>query len=275
MIITRKWLGRISRDQHSRSGVARLSIVVLLALVVLVLACGSTDGEQTITETSTAPTEEITSISEPAATAETPAATRGTPENLENPKPLTNGDFETGDLSGWTADVVDSSWGNWFIYEDGDTAPTSDDRKYSYNVFELPDPPQGTFAAASDSAGAGRYILYQDFTVESPVVLRLVVYYRSQGDIHAPQHFDLLGRNDQFRVDVIDTSAAIDSLAEDDVFGTLFQNEESDPSYLGPTEVSLDLSAFVGQTVRLRIVQIDNSAAFMSGFDNVRLEPVS
>ena len=207
--------------------------------------------------------------------AATPTTVGGAAENLDSPKPLTNGDFETGDLSGWTADVVDSSWGNWFIYEDGDTAPSSDDRIYSYNVFELPDPPQGTYAAASDSAGAGRYILYQDFTVDSPVVLRLTVYYRSRGSINAPQHLDLLGRNDQFRVDVIDTSAAIDSLAEEDVFGTLFQNGESDPSYLGPTDLFLDLSPFVGQTVRLRIVQIDNTAAFMSGFDNVRLEPVS
>ena len=191
-------------------------------------------------------------------------------------KQLTNGDFETGDLSGWTAEVIDGSWGNWFSYDDGDTAPSSGDRKYSYNVFELPDPPQGTFAAASDSAGAGRYILYQDFTVDSPVVLHLDVYYRCRGSINAPQHFDLgLGNNDQFRVDVIDPAAEIHSLAEEDVFGTLFQNEESDPSYLEPTDVSLDLSRFEGQTVRLRVVQIDNSAAFMSGFDNVRLEPAS
>ena len=193
-------------------------------------------------------------------------------------KPLTNGDFETGDLSGWTAEVVDGSWGNWFIYEDGDTAPNSGDRKYEYNVFELPDPPQGTFAAASDSKGAGRYILYQDFTVDSPAILHLVVYYRSRGSINAPPHFQLFGNtdaNDQVRVDVIDPAAAIDSLAEEDVFGTLFQNEDSDPVYMGPTDVSLDLTPFEGQTVRLRVVQIDNSAAFMSGFDNVRLEPAS
>ena len=193
-------------------------------------------------------------------------------------KPLTNGDFETGDLSGWTADVIDGSWGNWFVYEDGNTAPSSGDRKYSYNVFELPDPPQGMYAAASDSAAPGRYILYQDFTVDSPAVLHLDVYYRSRGSINAPPHLDLLGStdsNDQFRVDVIDTAAAIDSLAEEEVFGTLFQNGESDPIHLGPTDVSLDLTPFVGETVRLRVVQIDNTAAFYSGFDNVRLELTS
>ncbi len=190
-------------------------------------------------------------------------------------KPLTNGDFETGDLAGWTAEVVDSSWGDWFIYVDGDTAPSSGDRRYSYNVFELPDPPQGMFAAATDSNGSGRYILYQDFTVESPVVLHLDVFYRCRGEINAPQHLDLYPANDQFRVDVIDTAAAIDSLAEEDVFGTLFQNQESDTVYLEPTDVSFDLTPFVGQTVRLRIVQIDNSAAFNAGIDNVRLEPAS
>lgn len=224
---------------------SHLRLALVLAFVFVLLACGGSNG---------------------------------TAAELEEAKQLTNGDFETADLSGWTADVIDSSWGNWFIYEDGNTAPSTGNRRYSYNVFELPDPPQGMYAAASDSAGAGRYILYQDFTVDSPAVLHLVVYYRSRGSIHVPPHLDVSGsgdRNDQFRVDVIDTAAAIDSLAEGDVFGTLFQNGESDPSYLEPTDVSLDLTPFVGQTVRLRVVQIDNSAAFMSGFDNVRLEPTS
>ena len=62
-----------------------------------------------------------------------------------------------------------------------------------------------------------------------------------------PPHFQLFGNtdaNDQVRVDVIDPAAAIDSLAEEDVFGTLFQNEDSDPVYMGPTDVSLDLTPF-------------------------------
>jgi hypothetical protein len=41
---------------------------------------------------------------------------------------------------------------------------------------------------------------------------------------------------------------------------------------MGPTPISFDLSPWEGQTIRLRITQIDNLEAFRAGIDDVWLE---
>ena len=62
-------------------------------------------------------------------------------------------DFESGALTGWRA--VGGGSGGWFIYTEGSKAP--DPARSDPNVpFDLPDPPQGRFAAVSDANGPGR-----------------------------------------------------------------------------------------------------------------------
>ena len=68
-------------------------------------------------------------------------------------------DFESGVLNDWQA--VGAGAGGWFAYTDGQKSP--DRTNSDPNVpFDLPDPPQGKFAAATETNGPGTRILYRD-----------------------------------------------------------------------------------------------------------------
>ena len=62
-------------------------------------------------------------------------------------QPQTNGDFETGDLSGWKVfnNAPTGSPGSWFVYS-GTTPPLTPPAF----GFKIPAPPQETFAAITD-----------------------------------------------------------------------------------------------------------------------------
>ena len=53
----------------------------------------------------------------------------------------------------------------------------------------------------------------------------------------------------------------------------MFRTDPGDPNRLEPTEVSVDVSKLAGQTVRLRITQVDNQGPMSAGIDNIRFEP--
>jgi hypothetical protein len=77
--------------------------------------------------------------------------------------------------------------------------------------------------------------------------------------------------NQQFRVDIITTSAALGSTAPGDVLATMFQTISGDPAVLDPTDYCVDLTAFAGQTVRLRVA-VAQTQDILNGFvDDVRL----
>jgi len=194
-------------------------------------------------------------------------------------KLLGNGDFETGDLTDWTTkSYVRSTYGGWFVYEDGRTPPTDASRVYAYNAFEVSDPPQGRYAAVADGNSEGLRVLYQDFTVSGPSVLHATVFYRtvsSSGSarIIAPNDLSTESQNQQFRVDLIDPEAPILSMADEDILATVFRTVEGDPVSLEPTEVTFDLSSRDGQTIRLRFAEVDNQGPFFAGVDDVYVEP--
>ena len=82
------------------------------------------------------------------------------------------------------------------------------------------------------------------------------------------------GPNQQFRVDLLAPSAAVDSMLDADVHATVFETKPDAPPRLGPTPIRYDLSAWAGQTVRLRIATADNQGPMRAGIDNVRLVPI-
>ena len=72
-------------------------------------------------------------------------------------------DFESGAITGWQA--VGSGSGGWFVYADGHKAP--EPAQGDPNVpFDVPDPPQGRFAAVTDTNGPGTHILYRDLRLQ-------------------------------------------------------------------------------------------------------------
>ena len=121
-------------------------------------------------------------------------------------------DFESGALTGWRA--VGGGSGGWFVYSNGSKAP--DPAQSDPNVpFDLPDPPQGKFAAVTDTNGPGTRILYRDVKLDGRFMLHLSVFYAGVCGFSSPQSlaYDEPGANQQFRIDLVAPSAPIDSVA--------------------------------------------------------------
>jgi D-alanyl-D-alanine carboxypeptidase len=181
--------------------------------------------------------------------------------------------FESGALTGWRA--VGAGSGGWFAYSNGRKAP--DPGQSDPNVpFDVPDPPQGRFAAVTDTNGPGTHILYRDVKLDGRFKLHLSVFYAGVGGFSSPQTlaYDKPGANEQFRIDLVTPSAPIDSVAHGDVLENIFSTVAGDPDRREPSTVSADLSRWAGRTVRVRLAATDNRGPLRAGVDDVRFEPI-
>jgi D-alanyl-D-alanine carboxypeptidase len=182
-------------------------------------------------------------------------------------------DFESGAITGWQA--VGGGSGGWFVYADGHKPP--DPAQSDPNApFDIPDPPQGRFAAVTDMNGPGTRILYRDLRLEGRFTLQATVFYTGSGPFSSPATlaFDAPEANQQFRIDLIRPSAPIDSVTKSDVLVNVFRTSPGDPVRRQPTEVRMDASAWAGQTVRLRLATTDNQGPLRVGVDNIRFQPI-
>jgi hypothetical protein len=192
---------------------------------------------------------------------------------------VVNGDFEAGSLSGWSV-YRTSETGSWFAYK-GDRGAGDSVAKQRGRKFPQP-PPQGIYAATSDQISATTTILSQEVALARGQShrLSLLAYYTSEVAIGVPSPDTLsvddaqLGgqRNQQFRIDVMRPGSPIESLSPADVLTTLFRTQPGAPISIGPTWLSADLSAFAGQTVRLRIANAAHEELFTAGVDAVTID---
>jgi len=170
---------------------------------------------------------------------------------------------------------VGSGSGGWFVYSDGHKAP--DPAQSDPNVpFDVPDPPQGRFAAVTDMNGPGTHILYRDLRLDGRFTLQVTVFYENNGPFTSPATlaYDAPEGNQQFRIDLVDPSAPIDSVAKGDVLVNLFHTSPGDAAFRQPTDVSVDVSAWAGRTVRLRLAGADNQGPLRVGVDNIRFQRI-
>ncbi len=138
----------------------------------------------------------------------------------------------------------------------------------------MPPPPQGSFAAITVQAGPGRHVLYQDVALEPYYThqLSLTAYYMSNNTISAPNSLSIeVFPQQQYRIDVMKPSAAVDSVDPADILATLFSNKTGDPVSMPATGFQADLTQFAGQTVHLRMAEIDNQGEFNAGVDAVSI----
>jgi hypothetical protein len=186
--------------------------------------------------------------------------------SLASPGIITNGGFETGNFTGWTVVNQAGSSGDWFVYS-GTAAP--------FSGATIAAPPQGNFAATTDQIGPGSHILYQDVALapSGTHTLTFILYYLNQaGAFFTPPSLDYtVVPNQQYRVDVMDPSAPVDSVAPGDVLVNLFQTNVGDPVSLVPTAMTFDLTPFAGQTIRLRFAEVDNQSFFEASVDAVAI----
>lgn len=184
---------------------------------------------------------------------------------------VVNGDFETGNLTGWQVvnnPTGDEESGSWYAYT-GTAAP----RPFGEPV---PPPPAGNYAAVTSQGGPGSHILYQDVALEPYYThqLSLLAYYHSYAALFTPSPNTLSfesTENQQYRIDVMNPAAPVDSVNPADILATLFATKTGDPQELGPTSLTADLTPFAGQTVRLRFAEVDNRNYFAAGTDSVAI----
>jgi D-alanyl-D-alanine carboxypeptidase len=189
----------------------------------------------------------------------------------EQPRTMVVDTFESGAITGWQA--VGSGAGGWFVYADGHKAP--DPAHSDPNVpFVVPDPPQGRFAAVTDMNGPGTRILYRDLRLEGRFTFHVTVFYAGTAPFSSPTTLahDTPEANQQFRIDLVGPSAPIDSVAKGDVLANVFHTSPGDAAHRQPTDVRVDVSAWAGQTVRLRLATTDNQGPLRVGVDNIRFQ---
>lgn len=120
--------------------------------------------------------------------------------------------------------------------------------------------------------GAGTHILYQDFVVDTvqQQTLSLMLSYRNYASTFAaPATLDFgVPSNQQFRIDLMDPSAPIDSVQPGDLLATIFQSDPGAPLSQAPIFLTYDLSAFSGATMRLRIAEVNNLGALHVAVDS-------
>ena len=170
---------------------------------------------------------------------------------------VTNGDFETGNTSGWSVstDCAEATGGvaDFEAYS-GTTAP--------FTLNTILAPPQGKYAAISDYNGTATAstALYQEIAVPSDqsVSCSLIYYYNSFGEFISGQGLECDGDNNQTaRIDIMKPGSGAFDTGEE-VLENLYQTEPGDPLTLGYTTLNFDLTEYAGSTIGLRIATASN-----------------
>lgn len=184
---------------------------------------------------------------------------------------VVNGDFETGNLSGWQV-FNSSNRGNWFVYS-GLFTPFDAEKEDPFVA-----PPQGNFAAVTDESNPDTAILSQEIALEPfwAHQLALTLYYRSRAPIAVPNPNTLatngtVEENQQLRVDVMRAGTPIESLNPADILTTVFANKTGDSQSMLPTLFLADLTPFAGQVVKLRIANAVQENVFNAAVDGVSI----
>lgn len=191
---------------------------------------------------------------------------------------VVNGSFEqnagagTQVFTGWQSQSQAGSQGGFYAQQGTASAITP---------VTVPAPPQGSFAAMSDQPGPGSHALYQDIAIPAGqnAMLTASVYVQNATALAAaPASLDYSGAtpNQQVRIDVVTTAAAWNDVGAG-VLANVFQWPPAGAPAPAATAggyqtVQRDLSAFAGQTVRLRIAEVDNRQSLFFGVDAVSVQ---
>src|ERR1044072_7172143 len=196
-------------------------------------------------------------------------------EREDDPTPpsaatVSNSDFETRNLSGWS--IFNSTTGGSWRAHNSPTPPASLSTTYA--------PPQGSFGAMADMTSGGNYVLYQDIALPAGQrhTLSFILYYSNRWHDNANNSNGFvepsgttLTSSQTYRVDLIKTTAAADTNVASDILVNVFRARNGDPGSMRPTLITYDISAFAGQTVRLRFAAGVPSYYFYPGVDDVRI----
>ena len=184
---------------------------------------------------------------------------------------ITNGDFETGSLAGWT--VTNVATGDFLFDTPGTTTPLS-------AHATLATAANGIGYAVSDQSGPGVHALSQLFTVApgaSSVILSFDMFANDwdSGPICGPGLTISAGVVQCARVDILSSAAGLLDTGAG-VLANYFLGVDGGPDPHGFTSYLFDITALVGGggTFRLRFAEADNQGFFNLGVDNVSVRAV-
>ncbi len=182
---------------------------------------------------------------------------------------IVNGGFETGDLSGWTTfeantvgdGIFRAAQGGSVLPLSGATAPPASD---------------GDTLAISDMAAAGLRVLYQDITIPPEATLSFDLWWNNAAGfwVNPGNMFPNPFPNQHARIDLIALDAPLNTTDPDDIALSLVTLDEDDDTQSGDwRSQQFDLSSLAGQTLRLRIAEVDNQGPLYVAVDNFALIP--
>lgn len=178
-----------------------------------------------------------------------------------------NGDFETGDLTGWTTADQGPSISGWVVYQGGDAVQT--------DVPGMMAPPQGRYAAAVDQSGPGAHVLYRTLKIPNgkPTQVSFQLFFNNYAGIFCDGNsLDWTEPcNQQYRVDILRQGADPFSTDSGDVLKNLFLTRPGDSFKKKPRRMRFSLADFAGMQVVLRFAEVDNQFYFHAGVDDVKL----
>ena len=136
--------------------------------------------------------------------------------------------------------------------------------------------PGGRFAAVTDTNGPGTRIPFRDVRLDGRLTLRLTVFYAGSPALSSPRTlaWDAPQANQQFRIDLLDPSAPIDSVASGDVLVNVFRTSQDDEVARLSTRVKVDVSRWAGRSLPLRLAATENRGPMRVGVDDIRFEPI-
>ncbi|MCH8148818.1 MAG: hypothetical protein IH987_12600, partial [Planctomycetes bacterium] len=174
----------------------------------------------------------------------------GIPDECDVPsiQLLTNGTFETGDLTGWVQ--IHTGPGEFGI-DDGTLDPPGPGG-------QVP-PCHGIFSFVISQNGPGRHSLYQQVTIPDDATAASLSW-TDRIRNHAVEFSD---PNQEFTVEIWDT--------DDVILSEVFSTDPGDPLISDCTERTFDVSTFIGQTIRVAFTEEDDLNYFNVNIDNVRL----
>ncbi len=180
---------------------------------------------------------------------------------------IENPGFETGDTAGWTVDT------------NGQALPISVVSGETQTSAGTINPSlTDDFYAFTSQTGPGSSYMIQTFEVQ-PGTNRIffdVAINNAGGGFFVPDplSFDFEGEpNQQARFDILAPGADFDTVDPDEIIAVGFQTQPGEPLNQDwerfDVDVTDELAPFVGETVSLRFVQVDNQGFFNMAVDNL------
>jgi uncharacterized repeat protein (TIGR01451 family) len=165
---------------------------------------------------------------------------------------IRNGGFETGTLTNW---MKQSTGAGDFVIDDGTYLPPGPGSN-------SPTPPfAGNFSVTSEQNGPGTHVLYQDVTVPGGSDSAALTWADEIRNF-APN----FATNQCFRVEIRKT--------DDSVLQVVFTTHPGDPLLNYWVTRNVDLSAYIGQTIRVAFVDIDSASYLNVHLDNISVQTV-